>query len=303
MRTPPTETPLIPMISALVVDSRWPLRWLARPVACLAAVGVVWAVLAGCPAAWGQREPVHYFHSAELPPGTIGPGQLLRGGPLPGYFQPVELRVPAGGAISVAMNGEFQPPVKDSVLVSLLIGPVYSLKITGIPLREGAEVFPSIEIINRLYPPPGLAPHFPIPIEFTAEELDLALSGRLVMRVIYLEDPQDALAVRDKRGAQRFVDVMSDEDPLQVADRLGRPMAILRMGSRIPPVDAAGRMLVASPPLQLLPKPGPLPSAKEGLEPAPPPPPQGPGRNPPRLPVSHGWRGEPSAIRVQVIGS
>jgi hypothetical protein len=30
--------------------------------------------------AFGQREPVHYFHSSRLPPGTIGPSQLLRGG-------------------------------------------------------------------------------------------------------------------------------------------------------------------------------------------------------------------------------
>lgn len=271
-----------------------PLASLCRPSrkqhACSAAslVGVcaVWIGLGVSSSAWGQ--PVHYFQSAELPPGTVGAGQLLRGGPLPGYFQPVEIKVPPGAAVSIAANGEYQPPQKDSVLVSMLIGPVYSLKIIGIPRYEGAEVFPTIEVINRLYPPPGLATRFPIQIHVTAEELQLALSGRFVTRVIYLEDPNDAPGVRDAAAFQRYFDVRSDEDPLQVADRLGRPMAILRMGSRTPDVDAAGRMQVATPPLMLLQKPGPLPDRKSGLEPSLPPPPQGPGQNPPRLPVSAG---------------
>ena len=260
----------------------------ARSAAALVAVGAVWCWLGVCSSAFGQRAPVHYFQSAESPPGTVGAGQLLRGGPLPGYFQPVEIKVPPGAAVSIAANGEFQPPQKDSVLVSLLIGPVYSLKVIGIPRYEGLEVFPTIEVINRLYPPPGLATHFPIQIHFTAEELQLALSGKFVTRVIYLENPNDAPGVRDSAAFQRYFDVRSDEDPLQVADRLGRPMAILRMGSRTPDLDAAGGLQVATPPLMMLRKPGPLPTLKSGLEPPLPPQPQGPGQNPPRMPVSAG---------------
>jgi hypothetical protein len=263
---------------------------------------VLWAVgvvLATGPVAYGQRDPVHYFHSADLPPGTIGPGQLLRGGPLPGYLQPVEIRVPDGSSVSVAVDGQYQPPQKTSVLVSMLIGPVYPVKVMGIHLHEGSEVFPTIELINRLYPPPGLASYFPVPVHITEEELKLALSGRFVTRVIYLEDPNEALPVRDRPDSQRFVDVLSDQDPLQAADRLGRPMAILRMGSRTPELDAAGRITVASPPLVLLPKPKPLQSLKAGLEPPPPPPPGGPGTNPPRLPVRSGWHGGPVQFGVR----
>ena len=48
---------------------------------------------------------------------------------------------------------------------------------------------------------------------------------------------------------QRITTVKS-EDPLKVADKLGRPMAILRMGSRIPDMDAAhARFIYGSPPL------------------------------------------------------
>mgnify|MGYP001147812319 CR=1 FL=1 len=55
-----------------------------------------------------QQEPVHYFHSSRLPPGTIGPSQLLRGGPLAGYFQPLEVRGPEGMEVSVAVDGQFE---------------------------------------------------------------------------------------------------------------------------------------------------------------------------------------------------
>ena len=53
-------------------------------------------------------------------------------------------------------------------------------------------MYPTIEVINRLYPPQGLENHFPVPVHFTLEELEMALSGRMVTRVIYLEDPQSA---------------------------------------------------------------------------------------------------------------
>lgn len=251
------------------------------------AVGLVSGVFGS--AAYGQRPPVHYFHSANLPPGVVGHGQTLRGGPVAGYFQPVEILVPPGSSVSLVANGEFQPPQKNSVLVGLQVGQVYPLKIMGIPRKEGAEVFPSIEIVNRMYPPPGLERHFPVPIQFTEEELGLALSGRYVLRVIYLEDPQTALPVRDDPAKQRYFDVRSDEDPLQVADRLGRPLAILRMGSRMPEFDGPqGRPGIYSPPFQTLTAPPPVPAPRSGLEPPIGLLPGQPGRNLPRLPETTG---------------
>ena len=46
---------------------------------------------------------------------------------------------------------------------------------------------------------------------------------------------------RLERGGQRYFEAAPGEDPLQVADKLGRPMLIMRMGSRVPsPEDIAG---------------------------------------------------------------
>jgi hypothetical protein len=215
----------------------------------------------------GQDAPIHYFHSADLPPGVVGQGQLLRHPSMRNYFQPVEVHVPEGGSVSLAIDGQFTPSEPGPVMAGMLIGQVYRLKITGIPRNEGQEVFPSVEVINRMCPPPGLELHFPVPVHFTLEELELALAGNFVTRVIYLEHPDDALPVQDDTARQRYFEVRSDEDPLKVADRLGRPIAILRMGSRIPQFDQASqRFLFHSPPLVRLQRPQSPEQDRSGLE-------------------------------------
>jgi hypothetical protein len=176
----------------------------------------------------------HFQNKADAPPGAIGQRQLLRGGPLPGYFQPVEVTAPAGTLISSVGDGGYSEPKREKLLAGMLIGPVYRLKVGGIRGEEGREVFPTIEVIDRLYPPPGQAARFPIPIVLTQEELDYALDGRYVLRVIYVEDNRSALPVREVPGEQRYHEVAPGQDAMEVADRLGRPVAILRMGSRVP---------------------------------------------------------------------
>jgi hypothetical protein len=176
----------------------------------------------------------HLQDRGDAPPGVIGMRQLERGGPRPGYFQPVEITADNGALISLATEHGFTDPKREKTLAAMLIGPVYRLKVSNIQFHEGEEVYPTIEVIDRLYPPPGQAARFPIPIELTQEELELALDGRYVQRVIYVENPRDALPVREVPGLQRYYEVDPKQDPLEVADRLGRPVAILRMGSRVP---------------------------------------------------------------------
>ncbi len=199
--------------------------------------------------ALGQQAPHHYFQRADMPPGSIGRAQLMRGGPLPGHYQAVEISGPKGSQIALAMEGVFAPPRPAPLKAGMLIGQVYRLRVTNIPFLEGQEVFPSVEVINRLYPPEGSQTRFPIPIELTRQELEMALRGQFVIRVIYLENPRTALPRSEDPLHQRYFEVGTSQDPLEVADRLGRPMAILRIGSRVPELDqVSGRFLFQSPP-------------------------------------------------------
>ena len=216
-----------------------------------------------------QTPDVHYRYQGLEPPGAIGSWQLQRGGPLSGYFQPAEIKAPAGALVSLASLGKFCPPEKGPVAAGLLIGPVYRLRVTNIPLHSGREVYPTIEMIDRLYPPAGRARRFPIPIEFSQADLELALEGKFVTRVVYLENPQNALPVATGRDEQRWYDAGPGSNPLEVADRLGRPVAIVRLGGRLPD-DKQGpdeRFLYGSPPYQTWSKP---PGARRENESIPP---------------------------------
>jgi len=196
---------------------------------------LVWLGAAGTVSA--QQPPVHYWHPVGLPPGAIGSQQLQRGGPLPGFFQPVEIRAPQGVLISLAEEGRFGAGQAGGARVGLLVGQVYRLCAFNLPLQPGVEVFPTIEVIDRLYAPPGQQARFPILIDLAREDLELAASGKFVTRVIYVEDPNKALPTRESPKEQGWFDVAPGTDPLAVADGLGRPVAIVRMGGRVPDRD------------------------------------------------------------------
>jgi hypothetical protein len=197
------------------------------------------------------QEKVHLLHAGKLPPGAIGAQQLLRGGPLAGYFQPVQIKAPTGAMVSLAIDQQFSAPQRTPLTVGMLVAAVYRLRITEIPNHVGEEVYPTVEVINRIYPPVGEEFRFPIPIELTQAELELALAGKFVTRVVYLEDPHRALPIAQARESeQSYFEVRPTDDPLEVADRLGRPVAILRLGGRLP--DSAGpdeKFLYGSPPV------------------------------------------------------
>ena len=125
------------------------------------------------PCGWAQEPAVHYWHQGVMPPGAIGSRQLQRGGPLAGFFQPVEIKAPPGVSISLAVANQFGPAQKAPRRVGLLIGSVYRLRVTNIPLpqAEGMEIFPTIEIIDRTYAPADQQVRFAIPVEIASKHL------------------------------------------------------------------------------------------------------------------------------------
>ncbi len=80
----------------------------------------------------------------------------------------------------------------------MLVGSVYRLRVTNIPLRPGEELYPTVEVIDRMYAPRGREHRFPIPVVLDKEDLWRALDGAMVVRVIYLEDSQNALPQADE---------------------------------------------------------------------------------------------------------
>jgi len=108
----------------------------------------------------------------------------------------------------------------------------HDLKLAAIPGRSGVQLHPSLQI-----PQPGpqaaeFLDHAQIPIQLTEEDLDQALGGNFVTKVVYLPDPEfQELALA---GVETLVSIRVDPgvDPIKEVDHRGTILAIVRLGNK-----------------------------------------------------------------------
>lgn len=223
----------LPMRHALKHSSRF--GWGAAACSALTSLWMLTGdLVAAEPVDYLGRSQPHRLLSSDMPPGALGQARLAGRGPIAGYYQPVALKGPEGLRFAFAENGTFSQPT-ESLHAGLLIGGVYRFQLTYIPGAPGAELYPTIEVIDRTYPPPGLATRYPIVIDLDQQDLEAAMAGQLVTRVIYLEDPQTATPLVQTPTTMPPIDIPEYQDALEVADQYGRPVAIVRIGSVSPP--------------------------------------------------------------------
>ena len=171
---------------------------------------------------------------SDMAPGLVAERYRKADPDLATVIQPVRIIVPREANVSVLSNGSVLSTVQSKTTVGLAIGPVYQLKVSGLNLHESVELYPSIELLGRLYPPRGMENRFPIEIEITRDDLLQVIDGSMVTKVIYLEHGDMVVPHRHSPDMQPTFDVAANEDPLRASKSLGRPMAILRIGSRVP---------------------------------------------------------------------
>ncbi|MEM9942827.1 MAG: hypothetical protein AAF939_14785 [Planctomycetota bacterium] len=199
----------------------------------------------------------HMGIRGDMPPGVAADMARLGNRQLENYLQPVQIFAPEQTVIDVVSNDGFISTNSSVVSLGMFIGPVYRIKISNIPLRPGKVLYPSIEVINKLNPPMGSENDFPIQVVLTMNDLRQALDGNFVSKVIYLEDPQNAVPQKHVENRQPEIDVNQGVDPLKAARQLGRPMAIVRIGSRIPTATDLANFTFGAPDAQILPAPNP----------------------------------------------
>lgn len=234
-------------------------RWQSRSEAALAVYRtmtskLLFCLLSGLTGLGSLVQPIvaqtHRFHSDQQPQGIIGREQAVRIPGGMGYYQPVQIKMAGGAKVAVLNQTEFTT-ANDQQVVGMQVGSTYRLKVTNVPEHPGVELYPSIEIINRLYPPDQMVQQFPVTIELNYDDLVLAAEGAFLIKVVYLEDPAaTSVQTHDGENQPQF-DVAQYEDVLDTADMMGRPMAIVRMGSRIP-LENTQEMVLDSAPIQTL---------------------------------------------------
>ena len=111
-------------------------------------------------------------------------------------------------------------------------GYIYRLKLTNIPGRTGAALYPTIEVAPTTPATDAYLAHNAIPVQFTDEDFQQVLDGgNFVTKVIYLPDPRfQELAVS---GVETLVSTRLEPgiDPILEADKRGTILLIVRLGA------------------------------------------------------------------------
>ena len=163
---------------------------------------------------------------AALPPGPAGP--------------PV---VPAAPFLFVTVTGPngskvtWQPTSTEATQtngpVGLRPGYVHRFQVSDFPDEKNVVLFPSIEVRGTLIPRGTLdVTKHPVPIALSEQDIDHVLDGRLITKVYYLEDPDQAVPVQGRPGEAFESIALTEEDAIKEARLRGRPMLIVRIGER-----------------------------------------------------------------------
>jgi uncharacterized repeat protein (TIGR01451 family) len=118
-------------------------------------------------------------------------------------------------------------------VVGLRPGYIYRLKLSGLEHARWLELNPTLEVLGSLRLSPRVnTACFPAPVHFSAEDLEQALAGSMVTKVVYLEHPERAAPISTDCDT-----ILEDELPYghdfktEAWDR-GRPVLIVRLGGR-----------------------------------------------------------------------
>lgn len=172
------------------------------------------------------------------PPGVVAEWLRQAGRADVNYFQPVKVFLPGEGRVTFYDHVPNRPvELEAPAQAALLVGRLYRFKIDNMPVFPGVEFYPSLELIDRLHPPADKVDEFPIEFEFSQEEFEFAAEGRLITKIVYLEQPQ-RVPLTQVLEPRKTVTLMPTQNALAEADDRGRPMAIIRLGGRTP--DAHG---------------------------------------------------------------
>jgi len=112
------------------------------------------------------------------PVGRVGRWTGIIGKGLGGTFQSVQVALPTTGKVTV-YNGGPQTGVllPAPAQFTIGVGYAYRLKISDMPEFPGVELYPTIEIFDRLHPPVGREAEFPVPIALSADDIQKALKN------------------------------------------------------------------------------------------------------------------------------
>jgi hypothetical protein len=184
-----------------------------------------------------QAQQRYYPLDQTTPPGVYGKWSAYQVPVRPHALQPVKIELPGTGQVTFFSHARSKPIVAAApAQAAIALGHSYRLQLSDLQDYPGVNLYPTIELVDVLHPPAGQEDQFPIPVTITEDEIDQAISGRLITKVIYLEPAAEANPLLLDRKNPTLT-VAPQENVIKEADLRGRPMIILRLGSRTPVIN------------------------------------------------------------------
>lgn len=201
-----------------------------RPLPFWIVILVAWAGLSV--PAWAQGDR-YWALNQHIPPGMAGSWATSAGRNCPPWMQPVRIQLPSPGTVTFHDGAQQPISMPAPAQAAMLVGRFYRLRISDLPDYPGVSFYPSIELLDRLHPPTGRIDEFPVVCQFTDEEFEAAAAGRLVTKVVYLEQPQ-RVPLERLNEPNSIRNIAPHLNSIAEADLLGRPILLVRLGARQP---------------------------------------------------------------------
>lgn len=142
---------------------------------------------------------------------------------------------PAGVKITVLPGSPAARTIAAPAVIGFRPGYAYRIALTELPGHPGRTLYPVLEVRGTLVPRPGMQyMEFPAPVYVTQDDIDKALVGGLITKVVYLEDPTKAVPIASQADLPLEFGEATVEDAMTSATGNGRLVAVLRFGDRVP---------------------------------------------------------------------
>lgn len=192
-----------------------------------------WSVKKGTTEGLAAPPPGAVAGIGSLPGIPVGPGGAQAGGRTSVRFTgPAGMKIAWFAPQAPNSIGGFSPPqVEVPGRYNFVQGGVYRMKLTDIPNRPALELYPTLEIKPTSVRTAEFLAHSAVPIGFTEEDFEQVAAGNLVVKVVYLPDPQFqdlAVAGPDEIVSSRLEPGV---DPIMEAQRRGAILAVIRIGN------------------------------------------------------------------------
>jgi len=200
---------------------------------------------APCPSPTGGCAPAPMRYSQVAGSALPFPADCPPLGP-PAPILAAKILAPAGVRVTAFPDSPNAKMFAAPSLFGFRPGYVYRMELAGLPNKPDATLYPEIEVRGSLVPRPNMNyMEYYAPIAFSESDIEKALGGALITKVIYLENPNNAVPVKTTPDKPHEDSVSTEPDAIDAAMKAGRIVAIVRLGNRKPTREDLMRHVVA----------------------------------------------------------